>query len=283
MKVVKFMGGLGNQMFQYAFARALQEKFQCEVSLDTSYFTPKIENGEFPRPFLLKNYNITLKIATSKDIKLCTLKGSLIPKPLRKYFRKYFCEHIKEDDNAFRIYDETLLRQTKEHSFYEGYFQNGKYFASILEDLRKELTLKVALDSKNTEVLAQIKSCNAVSVHIRRGDYAALGCDLCEVEYYKRAISYIRKRVENPYFFFFSDDSLWLRENAKELGAERFFIMDHNPQEKAHYDLELMRACKHNIIANSTFSLWGGALNENPQKIIIAPKGWDYGFDVKTM
>ncbi|RDU54607.1 hypothetical protein CQA49_04700 [Helicobacter sp. MIT 00-7814] len=279
MKIVKIMGGLGNQMFQYAFARALQEKFQCEVLLDTSFYTPEIEDGEFPRPFLLQNYNITLKTATPKDVKYCTLKGSLVPKPLRKYFREY----IRENEDGARIYDENLLRQTKKNTFYEGYFQNAKYFAPLLGDLRKELTLKNALDSINMGILAQIKSCNAVSVHIRRGDYIALGCALCDMDYYKRAIGYINERVENPCYFLFSDDSAWLRENARELGGERFFIMDHNPQEKAHYDLELMRACKHNIIANSTFSLWGGALNENPQKIIIAPKGWGGGFDVKII
>ena len=279
MKIVKVMGGLGNQMFQYAFARALQENFQCEVLLDTSFYTPKIENGKFPRPFLLQSYNITLKTATPKDIKHCTLKGSLVPKPLRKYF----CEYIKENEDGARIYDENLLRKAKKNTFYEGYFQNAKYFALLLGVLQKELTLKDTLDSKNSEILVQIKSCNAVSVHIRRGDYITLGCAMCDMEYYKRAISYINERVENPCYFLFSDDSAWLRENARELLKERFFIMDHNPQERAHYDLELMRACKHNIIANSTFSLWGGALNENPQKIIIAPKGWGGGFDVKIM
>ena len=125
-------------------------------------------------------------------------------------------------------------------------------------------------------MLAQIDKVNAVSLHVRRGDYllaknmSVLG--VCGLDYYKKAIEYVAKNVKNPYFFLFSDDIPWVEENLKI--NYPYEIVDINNGKNSFYDLWLMKNCKHNIIANSSFSWWGAWLNENPNKIVVAPKKW---------
>ena len=137
--------------------------------------------------------------------------------------------------------------------------------------------LKVPLGSRNKELLSLIRTVNSVSLHIRRGDYvsnpdtnSALGT--CSLEYYRHCIEHIASNVENPHFFLFSDDINWVRDNLKIKYPTT--VVDGNSADTNYADLHLMSNCKHNIIANSSFSWWGAWLNNNPDKIIIAPKIW---------
>ncbi len=129
-------------------------------------------------------------------------------------------------------------------------------------------------NEENQSMLDKIKSLNAISLHVRRGDYVNLTHihGLCDLNYYKRTIDYIASRVQNPHFFVFSDDIPWVRENLKI--EYPFDVVDINDGKTAFCDIWLMKHCQHNIIANSSFSYWGAWLNENPDKFVVAPQIW---------
>lgn len=269
MNIVKIMGGLGNQMFQYAFGRSHGE--QC--SYDLSWFaniaaTPE-ENVTF-RKYALDSFALSLKAASADDCDKLKQK-SFLPKIIRKMIgaRKY-PRFIQEKDSSF---DAGLLKKRK-NAYYEGYFQCEKYFLSIREQLLKEFALALPLNEANQYMLQQIQNSNAVSLHVRRGDYVKFQASfgLCSVDYYVNAMKAISSKVITPHFFVFSDDIEWVKSNLPIPYVHTF--VDNNSAHEGHFDIELMKHCKHNIIANSSFSWWGAWLNDNVNKIVVAPKVW---------
>lgn len=277
-KIVKFNGGLGNQMFQFAFACALEDIFPVEVVFDFSYFEDvKAQTNVTTRFFELDVFNLNCKPVSADD--LAKVKTPDFNSKFKNTFAKKFPElfginYIREKYNT--IYDKKLLTYP-DYIFYEGYFQNEKYFKHLREKLVNCFSLKVTLDEKNQAILEKINESNSVSIHIRRGDYVTSDCTnkihgVCSLEYYQKGIEYIAKYVQNPHFFIFSDDIEWVIKNLKI--DYTFTIVDFN-QGKGWFDLNLMKNCKHNIIANSSFSWWGAWLNENYGKIVIAPKKWN--------
>jgi len=268
-------------MFQYAFAYVLGKKFGLEVIFDFAFFED-VKKYEYAtnREFELGVFNLNCTEATEEDL------AKVVPSKRRSRFQKFLWQHFKlkafaPDGNTFlqtvfSDYDESLL-QSPDYYYYNGYFQNEKYFRSQREDLLKCFSSEIPLDEKNRQVLDQIQETNSVSLHVRRGDYVTLECankfhGTCPLEYYKKAVKRIAKTVKNPHFFVFSDDIDWVNENLKT--EYPLTIVDLN-QGKGWLDLNLMKHCKHNIIANSSFSWWGAWLNQNPEKIVIAPKKWN--------
>lgn len=281
-KIVKLQGGLGNQMFQYAFAIALSKENEAEILFDFSWFNDVYEDKNVsPRKFELNGFKAECKPACEEDLKQVIKKDkrNIFEKLLWKLFR---IKKYKSKKNVLRqksayIFEENFFTKPDIYC-YDGYFQNEKYFKHCRNELLQHFSLSSAetLDEKNSQILEQIKETNSVSIHIRRGDYITLASankfhGTCSLEYYKNAIEYIAKNVESPHFFFFSDDIDWVKENLKI--DYPYTVVDFN-QEKSYFDLELMKNCKHNIVANSSFSWWGAWLNENPEKIVIAPKNW---------
>lgn len=279
-KIVKLVGGLGNQMFQYAFAYALAKSFGTNITLDMTWFEA-VKNHEnvTPRAFELDVFNINYEIATKEDLQ------KVVPTPRRSKFQKFLWEVFKIKkykpagntyiQYASYDYDKNLFVYP-EYLYYDGYFQNEKYFKHIRNELLQGFHSNIALDEKNQHTLNKILEENSVSIHVRRGDYVTLECakdfhGTCPLEYYQKAIEYISKRIKNPHFFLFSDDIEWTIKNLKI--EHPFTVVDFN-QSKGWLDLNLMKSCKHNILANSSFSWWGAWLNENPNKIVIAPKKW---------
>lgn len=265
MRIVKLMGGLGNQMFQYAFGVALEHFHNDEVLFDASFFDMRNGDGIIPhREYQLNLYNTDVKIATKGEIFRGMYKRS--PDNPLKLLENKIIENNCGDYNAEII-------RLPAGGYYEGYFQNEKYFSDYREYIIKALTLKACLDEKNQILLSHIKESNSVSLHVRRGDYLKLQdiYEICDLGYYRRAVSYISSLVENPVFYVFSDDIYWVKENLK-LDFPTIYV-DINSA-KDYFDLELMKKCSHNIIANSSFSWWGAWLNENPDKIVIAPQKW---------
>ena len=161
----------------------------------------------------------------------------------------------------------------KRINYYIGYWQSEKFFKDISDEIRKDFSFPKFTSEKNLEILKLIKSYNSVSIHIRRGDYLQnRGFNgLAPLEYYQKAIEYIKNKIENPHFFIFSNDIEWCRKN---LSIENSYYIDWNRGEESYRDMQLMSLCKHNIIPNSTFSWWGAWLNKNPNKIVIAPEKW---------
>jgi hypothetical protein len=186
------------------------------------------------------------------------------------YYRR---SHLKEQNTSF----DANIFKSKKDVYLEGYWQTEKYFSRIKDTIFKAFTSKYTLDTGNLQISSSISACNAVSVHIRRGDYVsnpeyASMYGACDIDYYKRACTLINKQLVNPYYFIFSDDPEWTK--ARIDFFQPSLLISHNTGEHSYKDLLLMSLCKHNIIANSSFSWWAAWLNVNPNKIVIAPERW---------
>jgi hypothetical protein len=159
--------------------------------------------------------------------------------------------------------------------YLNGLFQAYQYAQNVEQQLRRELVLREPPSGRNLETLNRIRDSECpVSLHLRRGDYKLYneGRSLLPVAYYRDAIQAIGERVANPTYFVFSDEMAFARESLPEF--ESMVFVDHNTEESAHEDLRLMSACRHHIIANSTFSWWGAWLNPNPEKVVVVPDPW---------
>lgn len=279
-KLVKLNGGLGNQMFQCAFAYVLAKKSNSQVLFDFSYFeeVPDDKNVVI-RPFELNFFNTDCKKASGDDLKKVVHADnrSIISKILWKIFKIGKCKPRKNIITQKKAYEfDKKLFNNLDYYYYDGYFQNEKYFKDYRDEILKLFSLNETLDEKNQAILDNILQTNSVSIHVRRGDYVTLKSandfhGVCTLDYYKKAIKYISKRIKNPHFFLFSDDIGWVMDNLKT--DYPFTVIDFNPL-KGWMDMNLMKNCKHNITANSSFSWWSAWLNDNPDKIVIAPEKW---------
>jgi hypothetical protein len=167
-----------------------------------------------------------------------------------------------------------------------GYWQAEKYFSKIAEQIREDFSFKPTIGSKDAILIDQINKVNAVSLHVRRGDYVnnpatATTHGLCSLDYYRKAINYLAQRELQPHFFVFSDDINWVKSNL-EINFPCQYV-DHNRGAESFNDMRLMSLCNHNIIANSSFSWWGAWLNQRVDKIVIAPNQWFADGKVNTM
>jgi len=255
-------------MFQYAFYRNLEKRGR-EVKIDIrSSWIKRGASYELNKIFLLK-----VDIATMKD-KLYYLNDGLVSKLKRKFLHikpQYYSAKPRESIS----FDEKFFHM--ENMYIYAFYQSEKYFENIKEDIRHDYKFDPAA-VKNTPFFEQIKNTNSISIHIRRGDYLnnAAVENICTLTYYKNAIQEICKRVSCPTFFVFSNDIPWCKEN---LPFENAVFVTGNIGKDSYKDMQLMSYCKHNIIANSTFSWWGAWLNANPGKIVIAPDRWFNGVD----
>ncbi len=264
MQIIRILGGLGNQMFQYAFYKSLKssEKKLLDIT-DFSHY--KLHNGfELERVFQLKDVEYA-KLSVIEDLSDCKL--DFLSRVKRKLVGRKKT-HIIE---SYLHFDEKYGNM--KNVYFDGYWQSEKYFKNIGEEIRKEFIFPKFVEKDNIEILKKIESTNSISIHIRRGDYLnhPLYSNICSIKYYERAINYIKTNVENPVFFIFSNDIDWCKESFY---FEESYFIDWNLGEKSFRDMQLMSSCKNNIIANSSFSWWGAWLNENPNKIIIAPNKW---------
>lgn len=270
MKIIKLSGGLGNQMFQYAFGQALKHNGE-EVLYDSGWFEEvnrSKRSRATKRNFELGVYMADIDFATPKQISKC--RGEkLCGIPLPKFFRHMFGRVVKEKC-AYSYYAEFLSME--KDAYFAGVFANGAYFYDLRHELIKAFTLKGEMSGANMAMLNEIEKKQSVSVHIRRGDYVKLGL-ACNLDYYCQAIAYINSKVKDAHFYIFSDDVKWVKENLK-IGNPHTYV-DINDGSAGYCDLELMKNCRHNIAANSTFSWWGAYLNQNPDKIVLAPKDKD--------
>lgn len=247
-------GGLGNQMFQYALVLALRSR-GFKVKLDTSMYNfMKMHNGfELEKVFAIKE-DVVLK----NDIHLLWLR----------IIRKYNLPIILKDTCSFN-----LLVLKKPALYLNGYWQDERYFNFVQDEVRKVFLFK-DIDIQNINLSEEMKSCNSVSLHIRRGDYADYGMTIIDTNYYKKAIKFICQKVYAPIFYIFSDDTIEAKRIADDLDIN-YKIISHNRGSDAYKDMYLMSKCSYNIIANSSFSWWGAWLNNNPDKIVVAPNVWD--------
>ena len=267
MIIGQIIGGLGNQMFQYAFYKYLSVNKKTELKLDLSLF----KNYSLHNGYELKNiFNIDEQIATHDEVMRFKSKFPLLCKIENKIFNKNFIcgtHHYKEN----KFYIDTKIFDEKRKDFYvEGYFQTYKYIQELNQNL---FQFQIKLSETEEKLLQD----NVVSIHIRGGDYItnkkdkALFGNICTEKYYKNAIEYINNFVKDPIFLIFTNDKDYA---VQLLNGENFQIIDWNNGKESFRDMYLMSLCKHNIIANSSFSWWGAWLNNNDSKIVIAPNKW---------
>lgn len=275
MKIVNISGGLGNQMFQYAFLMALRTETADEVLMDTSkYATYKLHNGfELERVF-----NISSRSATKEELKKVTRYTTNYM--LSRIFRKLLPNKRTEivEDMPRCKFNPYIFEEAQGDKYYDGIWQNYKYFDSIRPILLKEFTFKEPFSNKNMEVCQKFEARTTISMHIRRGDYLKhknyIG--LCGIDYYKKAIEYVKQKYRRDIqFAIFSNDIPWCQSNIIPLieGFE-YTIVDWNISKESYNDMRLMGHCKVNIIANSSFSWWAAYLNQTEGKEIIAPEKW---------
>jgi hypothetical protein len=271
MIVVQLSGGLGNQMFQYALGRCLAGKLGCGLKLDLSNYDEYRD-----RQYELFRYDIHATIASAVDLQRCKgygLTGRIVMPMLEKLVPNIGVRVVREQSERF---DESVL-SLKGNIYLIGYWQCERYFTEIADTIRSDLTLTEGLDERDANMVQQIRSTNAISIHFRRGDYvsdpnaeATLGA--LTTDYYAAAIKHVAARVEKPHFYVFSDDADWTMRNLRFEYPATFVA--HNGPGRGVFDMRLMSACRHNIIANSTFSWWAAWLNGNPEKLVIAPSQW---------
>ncbi len=274
MIIVRFFGGLGNQMFQYGLYTALKKTGKTVRADYTWYETRNL-------PEMPKVLRTDIEFASSKDIqKLGDYRQDILSKVHRKLFG--ICKtHYYEPQ--YGHFDEHVLEM--ENAYIDGYWQSEKYFSRYRADLQKAFQLTNPLDSKNKEMLERIRNSNSVSVHFRLGDYMAEGNtglygDVCTKEYYASAIRYFLDQNKEYTFFIFSNEPKKVMEQFEGVHC---MVVDINDDEAGHYDMFLMSQCKHNIIANSSFSWWAAWLNENEDKEVIAPDVWFTTEDVRDI
>lgn len=274
MVIVKLMGGLANQMFPYAAGRRLAHVLGTELKLDISSFAENIkQNVLVQRQFGLRAFNIVECLATPEEVaKLRQAEPDFLDRLLGRK-PKAPSTYIRE---RYFHFDPRIL-SLRGDVYLEGNWNSERYFADSADIIRQDFTFKKLPVGRNLELLDIISATESVSIHVRRGDYAADPkisqiYGTCGPEYYRAAVDWILRKTSHPHFFVFSDEPQWVRENFP-LDLPHT-IVDHNGTLDGHEDLRLMSNCQHNIIANSGFSWWAAWLNGNSEKQIVAPKRW---------
>lgn len=266
MITVRISGGLGNQMFQYAFGRKLSIKKKENLILDLSSYD---------------NYNLFKFGLNCYDLKCDFINRKLFYND--KYIRK-ICKQLASFglNRFFNYYIEKELFKFDKNAiltnanYYLGSWQSFKYFEDITEVIINDFKIDKVLNQKYLELTDQMSLSESISLHIRRGDYfsdkrsqkdhGVLGLD-----YFERALNFVISHMVNPRVYVFSDDMNWVKNHFKTKYSVHYISDSFSEPE---ISINLMSKCKHNIIANSSFSWWGAWLNQNPDKIIIAPKIW---------
>ena len=277
MVIVRAMGGLGNQLQQYALYRKL-EHVGKDVRLDISWFTNESLQASMlaARELELNYLNLRPYKAASED-EIRSVLGRLWEEPekaVSKMKRKLFPTSNPAFEETDMYHDQVF---GMEHKYLVGYWACEKYYADIMDVLRADISFPKSADdelqSKNDSVIRQMEETQSVSVHIRRGDYLddtnrELFGGICTDIYYQRAIEHMKERFPQARFFMFSDDIPYVREHYR---GDEYRAIDWNHGKHSFYDMMLMSHCKHNICANSTFSFWGARLNPHADKVMIRP------------
>lgn len=275
MIIVSINGGLGNQLFQYALGRHLALINNTELKLDLSVF--KNPNH---RKLGLTNFNIDINIATEKDLPFTKRQLFKNKRRIASLLDRFFPPINIKYENHFH-FDDDVLKYTN-NTYLWGYWQSEKYFKSIESIIRTDLTFKQPITVNEKEIITLMSSVDSVCLHVRRGDYINnVHHPVCSISYYNEAIAFILKKLTYPHIFIFSDEINWAKSNLK-IPCKHTYITGFEDW----IDLRLMTYCKHNIIANSSFSWWGAYLGQYEHKIVISPKNWFFDmkkYDIKDL
>lgn len=274
MIVSNIIGGLGNQMFQYAAGRSLASNFQQTFKLDISGFKHySLHQGyELGRVF-----GCNIEYASSSCVH--GLLGWQSYPLVRNALKFDSMSSLRAKTLIFEPYFNYWdgINTPRADSYLIGYWQSEKYFKNTSALIKSDFSFASELTGLNKDIANHMRIINSVSMHVRRGDYVSNSKahdnhGVCSLKYYQYAIDYIAKYIKEPFFYIFSDDISWVKSNIK-INYPCIYV-DHNTGVDSYKDMHLMTLCKHHIVANSTFSWWGAWLGVNKEKIVIAPKNW---------
>ncbi|WP_373515190.1 alpha-1,2-fucosyltransferase, partial [Persicitalea sp.] len=272
MIIVKLQGGLGNQLFQYATARALAHHHNTVVAFDARTLRANDSQSAFtPRRYELDQAGIVFRQVPMRDRITYGMESVAAHHPVARLLRRLRGAVMYSERSP--AYDPALCDITTSRSYIKGFFQSEKYFHSIRSVLLQEINFPIPT-GPYSQLMAAAPS---ISLHVRRGDYvtnhaARTFHGLCSSHYYRRAMEYAKAKLGTAQVFVFSDDLAWAKENL--VGPLPITFVEHTKPVVASYDLCLMSRCHHHIIANSSFSWWGAWLNPSPDKLVIAPDRW---------
>ena len=286
--------GLGNQFFEYAYAKKLQEETGEEVAFCTWLYNLKNFSLNKTRQCSLQHFCLPEDTKVLSGIENFTYFVSFMLRLALVYKKDFISWFVKgkrvsrkqhyENDCKKGLYisEETFfvpeyIPSKKKTKYIFGNYEGATVFPKNIDQLKEELQVKTLPNEDNQKMLQKIFSeHNSVCMHVRRGDYLNKGNEwlqVCDYDYYKNAVKYIKGKVENPTFFIFSnthDDIEWIKENYK-FDMDPIYVDLSNPD---YEEIRLMMSCKHFIISNSTFSWWASLLSKNEGKLIVAPKTW---------
>ena len=274
MIIVKLQGGLGNQMFEYAFGRFVQEMTNQRMILDISDFAYD-ENRNYSLNHFVLGENVEIDDSGKFNKKYDQRENKLI------HFGVRVCPQIlymiKTIKNVY-IWDyvrfkKVHIKNTNKDIYLHGYWQGYDYFESIIAIIQNEFEVKEQINPENLELYKQITETESVCVHIRRGDFLLASNKLynCSNAYFINGMRELEKNNSQLKFFIFSDDIEDVKKNFDFEGRNVVFVEKNNPD---YEELRLMYSCNHFIISNSTFSWWAANLSKRENKMIIAPKEW---------
>lgn len=273
---VRLVGGLGNQMFQYAAARAVALRNQAPLALDLSWF------GTDPdRQFALGPFNIEATVGAQTSVR---------PGGAGLFARlgRRFARHLGRTRGGTPVFTEASFRydpaieDVAPPVALDGYFQSARYFDAVAGQIARDFTLREGASGVTADMLERIRASEAICVHIRRGDYVTNSAanayhGTCSLAYYRDGLAQVSHGLDSPHCFVFSDDPVWVKENFHaDLSVT---VVDIHSTTQAHEDLRLMSACRRFVIANSSLSWWAAWLGAAQDKHVVAPKRWFSGSD----
>jgi len=278
---IRQTSGLGNQLFQYAAGLYFAERYGARMQVLIEPAERATSYG-YPRPFLLSKFCITAPVREVNAVDRLLFANKPGLRAVAPVLRKAMgvAEYTEPLALHYTFQPELPVGDAVRTLYLAGYWQSYRYVEAVADKVRSEFRFKEPAAGKTLEVLRRIEQTPmAVSLHVRRGDYtlAAESHFAIDVGYNERAIAQMRALVPNAVFFVFSDDIEFCRTNLPQ-GLDAVFV-DHNDSFTAHDDIRLMSACRHHIIANSTFSWWGAWLDLRPEKIVLAPRLWQNRVD----
>lgn len=271
MIISELRGGLGNQMFQYAFGKALAIKNRTSLYIDKRPLYDIDESLFTKRPFELNIFDIEYKPVSNWRLNFFFPDRHLGWRLLRKLLRSKVLF-----ETGFNYNDQTDL--LNKHIYIRGYWQSEKYFEDVSDSIRKAFVFSASKNPKTEKIASEIANRNSISIHVRRGDYVTSKAantlhGFVGLDYYIEAFKIMNAKVSDTRYYIFSDDSEWVKQHLLN-HLEHATMVVHNSGKESWQDMYLMSLCKHNIIANSSFSWWAAWLNNNPAKVVIAPEKW---------
>ncbi len=281
---VTLCGGLGNQLFQYATARAVSIRCNAPLVLDLSWFSEVLSTPNVtPRKYALAPFSLPAHQLYVPSTNISSA-GSL-----SRYFRRLGRRlGVKVNDNRFveesYHFDKRVLHLQSPVQLV-GYWQSPRYFSDVVTQIQQDIGSFGELSDACVELLKKISATDSICIHVRRGDYvsnkeASSFHGLCSPDYYKRGVGLVAQGLKSPHGFVFSDDPTWVRENL-DIDID-FTVVDINSVDAPHLDLWLMSACNHFVIANSSLSWWGAWLSTSPSKQVVAPLRWFSDLTIDT-